>query len=68
MRTSNIAKAKIALAHLRAARDIFKAIDNKQTVERIRSAISSAKGAVRIQEYREARVDHPHNFKRLKGK
>lgn len=54
-RLSNRAKAEIALAHLRAARDIFKAIDNKRTVERIRHAISSAKGAVRIQEYRETR-------------
>lgn len=54
-RLSNRAKARIALAHLRAARDIFKAIDNQRTVERIRAAISSAKGAVRIQEMRETR-------------
>lgn len=55
MKTSNTAKARIALAHLRAARDIFKAIDNQRTVDRIRAAISSAKGAVRIQEYRKTR-------------
>jgi hypothetical protein len=55
MKTDNIAKARIALAHLRAARDIFKAIDNKRTVERIRAAISSGEGAVRIQEYRSVR-------------
>ena len=55
LKVSNKAKAEIALAHLKAARDIFKAIDNKQTVNRIRAAISSARGAVRIQEYRATR-------------
>ena len=58
MKTSNTAKARIALAHLRAARDIFKAIDNQRTVDRIRAAISSAKGAVRHNDSKEVRDGH----------
>jgi hypothetical protein len=49
-------RAKLGLELLEAARDLFKRADNKRTVERIRSAISSAKGAVRIQEGRAVRV------------
>lgn len=37
------------------ARELFKKADNKRTVERIRYAISSAKGAVRIQSGRRVR-------------
>lgn len=45
--------ARAALAALVLARDYLKASDNKQTLARVRSAISSAKGAVRICGYRE---------------
>lgn len=48
-------RAQMGLALLRDARELFKAADNKRTVARIDAAISSARGAVRIQEYREAR-------------
>jgi energy-converting hydrogenase A subunit M len=48
-------RAKMGLALLQDALVLFRAADNKRTVERIRAAISSARGAVRIQEYRETR-------------
>lgn len=47
-----------------ATRFYSAAIDNKQTVKRCRLAVSSALGAVRIQQYRKVRADHPHNFKK----
>lgn len=44
-----------AIECLRRARDLLKASDNLRTLLRVRSAISSANGAARIQEYRETR-------------
>jgi hypothetical protein len=49
-------RAKMGLDVLIAARELFKAADNKRTVARIEAAISSARGAVRIQAGREARA------------
>ena len=48
-------KAERGLALLIEARRLFREADNRQTVDRIRAAISSARGAVRIQDYRETR-------------
>lgn len=52
---SDAGKAKIGVDLLIAARAIFDGIDNKHTAERCRAAISSARGAVRIQYGRSVR-------------
>lgn len=44
----NEVKAKRALALLAEARDLLKQAEHRQTLRRVRYAISSAKGAVRI--------------------
>lgn len=44
--------AEMALAHLCRARDLLVKSQNAQTAARVRHAISSAKGAVRINHYR----------------
>jgi hypothetical protein len=48
-------KADAGLLLLLTARDLFKVAGNKRTAARIQSAISSARGAVRVQQYRETR-------------
>lgn len=53
-------KAQRGVALLIEARDLFKSADNKRTVARIASAISSARGAVRIQEGRSGRAMLAH--------
>lgn len=50
-------KAEAGLELLVQARELFKAAGNKQTTKRVQLAISSARGAVRIQEYRATRED-----------
>ena len=55
MQMSDAAKVERALALLIEARDLVTSADNKRTVERIKSAISSCRGARRIQGYRETR-------------
>jgi hypothetical protein len=45
-----------AIECLQRARDLLKASGNLRTLLRVRSAISSARGAARIQEYRRARM------------
>jgi hypothetical protein len=52
---TDLDRAEMGLALLRDARELFKAADNKRTAARISAAISSARGAVRIQGYRETR-------------
>lgn len=49
-------QAQEAVECLRRARDLLKAADNKQTLARVEAALSSAKGAVRIQRGRETRL------------
>lgn len=49
-------RARHGVALLARARELFKAADNRRTVARVRSAISSAKGAVRIQASRRVRA------------
>lgn len=49
-------QAEQALECLRRARDLLKAAGNLQTLARVQAAISSAKGAVRIQSGRETRA------------
>lgn len=46
--------ARSAVAHLTAARDLLKRVGASRTVDRVRLAISSAKGAVRHAEHRRA--------------
>jgi hypothetical protein len=53
-------RARMGLQLLQDARILFKAAGNKRTLARIDAAISSARGAVRIQEYREARAAEAH--------
>ena len=51
-------KVERALAHLRIARELLVAAGSRRSVERVRAAISSAKGALRhasLAEFREAR-------------
>lgn len=48
--------ARSGLNHLRRALAFFRESDNKQTAKRVRLAISSAKGAVRICGYRVTRA------------
>lgn len=49
-----VMKARAALEHLIAARDLLKAVGAERTLDRVRHAISSAKGAVRHAEHRRA--------------
>lgn len=49
-------QAQTALGLLKHARKLIKAADNRRTLARIDAAISSARGAVRIQDYRETRA------------
>lgn len=50
------ARAERGLALLIEARELFTAAGNKQTLARVKLAISSARGAVRIQDYRATRA------------
>jgi len=52
METNGQFNARMALRHLRIAREHAKQAGNKRTIARIRAAISSALGACRVQDYR----------------
>lgn len=52
-----VGEAEYATNMLIAAREVFKRIDNHRTADRVRKAISSAKGAVRIQRNRRVREE-----------
>jgi hypothetical protein len=51
-------RAAMGLQCLLAARELFNSASNYRTAARVASAISSARGAVRIQSYRETRRQH----------
>lgn len=51
-------QVKEAIECLQRARDLLKASGNLRTLLRVRSAISSARGALRIQDCRDARTQH----------
>ena len=48
---------RTALIHLRAARAYLKAANHPNTLARVRKAIASCEGAVRISEYRVGRAE-----------
>jgi hypothetical protein len=54
---SGAAKVEMALALLIEARELIKAADNQRTLQRVRAAISSCKGARRIQTGRRVRAE-----------
>lgn len=56
-------RAEMGLQALIAARQLFTEAGNKRTADRVRSAISSARGAIRIQSYRQARKQFERDTK-----
>lgn len=59
--TSKAAKARLALAMLRAARDLLDEAGSKRSAKRVREILASAEGAARAAEMRDQRAEAETN-------
>lgn len=59
--TSKAAKARLALAMLRTARDLLDEAGSKRSAKRVREILASAEGAARAAEMREQRTEAKTN-------